>query len=341
MTYAPENQTAVREMAHETLGRWDEKLSLKNAAAATLAGWFDEVRCACGAFEWVTFGYVAWVIGVLLVFHRNVAHADAYSAIHVGIAAAIAWLARSAARSKSTALQFVRHWYPLPLYLFFFEELGGLVHAIFSRWVDQWLIDFDLRFTAGVQPAVWFGRFATPALNDFMQFAYMTYFIFLFLLPAILFARKEWTAFWTTMTATALAHYSVYVIAVLLPTESPYHAFAWLRERPLQGSYCTALIEFIERFGRVHGAAFPSAHVAGSMVAICAAWRYRRWLFWVCLPFFASMCVATVYGRYHYVADVLAGLVVGHSAFVAGRWLMKKRGAVPENARVACGPASR
>jgi hypothetical protein len=44
----------------------------------------------------------------------------------------------------------------------------------------------------------------------------------------------------------------------------------------LNGGFSTALIEAIERYGRVHGAAFPSAHVAGSMVAILCAWRYRR-----------------------------------------------------------------
>jgi membrane-associated phospholipid phosphatase len=80
--------------------------------------------------------------------------------------------------------------------------------------------------------------------------------------------------------------------------------------------------------GRVHGAAFPSAHVAGSMVAILASWRYRRWLFWLCLPFFASMCVATVYGRYHYVADVLAGLAVGAMGFVVGTGLMRDSGSL-------------
>jgi membrane-associated phospholipid phosphatase len=256
-----------------------------------------------------------------------------YLAIHVSIAAALAWLVRAASRSRSAPLQLARHWYPLPLYLFLFEELGGFVHAIFPQWIDQWLIDFDYRCAGGMQPAVWFARFASPAVNDFMQFAYMTYFLYLFLLPAVLYARKDRLAFWTTMTATAVANYSVYAIAVLLPTESPYHAFAWLRAQPLAGSYCTAVIDLIERFGRVHGAAFPSAHVAGSMVAMCAGWRYRRWLFRICLPFFASMCVATVYGRYHYVADVLAGLLVGHFAFVAGDWLMKRQGAVPDTAK--------
>jgi membrane-associated phospholipid phosphatase len=114
-----------------------------------------------------------------------------------------------------------------------------------------------------------------------------------------------------------------------LPIESPYYSLAALQSKPLTGGCFTAAINLIEHFGRVHGAAFPSAHVAGSMVAILASWKYRRWLFWVCLPFFASMCVATVYGRYHYVADVLAGLVVGTIGFAAGNKLMRCKDALP------------
>jgi membrane-associated phospholipid phosphatase len=288
----------------------------------------DEVWNACGAFEWVTIGYLAWLNVMLAVFHRNANHASLYFAIHFGIAAAIGSLAWAAARSMNRALRFARHWYPLPLYIFFFEELQGLVHMIFPDWFDRWLIEFD-RGLVGAHPSVWLARFSSPALNDFMQFAYMTYFLYLVILPAILYAERKRIAFWTVMVSTAIAHYSVYVLAVLLPVESPYYSLASLQTESLPGGGPTALIEFIERFGRVHGAAFPSAHVAGSMVAICASWRYRRWLFWICLPFFVIMCVATVYGRYHYIADVLAGIAVGSFGFPAGDWLMRRKGAVP------------
>jgi len=150
------------------------------------------------------------------------------------------------------------------------------------------------------------------------------------ILPAILYAQRDRVALWTVMASTAVAHYSVYVMAVLLPVESPYYSLAGLQTNTLAGGYCTAVIDLIERFARVHGAAFPSAHVAGSMVAILASWRYRRWLFWVCLPFFASMCISTVYGRYHYMADVLAGIAVGTIGFSVGTWLTQRRGASPE-----------
>jgi membrane-associated phospholipid phosphatase len=162
-----------------------------------------------------------------------------------------------------------------------------------------------------------------------MQFSYMTYFLFLVILPAILYVQNQRTAFWAVMASTAIAHYSVYVIAVLFPVESPYFALASLHLAPLTGGAFTATIQFIERFGRVHGAAFPSAHVAGSMVALLAARRYKPWLFWICLPLFLSMCVATVYGRYHYLADVLAGIAVGAVGGALGQWILESKGAVP------------
>ena len=291
-------------------------------------GWLDRIRKGCGAFEWITFAYFAWLEAIVLLFHQNIPHASRYLAAHTLLAAALACLVGRAAHSRSEFLRFARHWYPLPLYIFFFEELQGLVHAIHPGWFDRWLIAFDHRLT-GVHPSVWLARFASPALNDFTQFAYMTYFLNLVILPAILYARRDRLAFWTLMASTAIANYSIYVIAILLPIESPYYSLASLQTKPLVGGSCTALIGLIERFGRVHGAAFPSAHVAGSMVATLAAWRYRRWLFWISLPFFLCMCVATVYGRYHYVADVLAGLAVGATGFAFGTKLMRNPAALP------------
>ena len=294
-----------------------------SSAMRTLSAWLSQLRSACGLFEWVTFVYLAWIDVLVAVCYPRIEHAAAHLAIQFAIALVIVLLVAWEAKSRSRLARFARYWYPLPLYIFFFEELQGLVHVIFPGWFDAYLIAFD-HALFGVHPSLWLAQFGSPTLNDFMQFSYMTYFLYLVILPALLYAKRERASFWTVMVSTALAHYSVYVIAVLFPIESPYYSLAALNKAALAGGYCTALIGLIEHFGRVRGAAFPSAHVAGSMVAILASWRYRRWLFWSCLPFFVSMCVATVYGRYHYAADVFAGLLVGTIAFHAGAgWTQK------------------
>jgi membrane-associated phospholipid phosphatase len=286
------------------------------------------VYASCGAFEWVTLLYLAVLNTLIVAFRNNLLSAPVYILIHETMAVAILFICWSSANWNDVRLQFVRHWYPLPLYIYFFEELRGLVHLIFPDWCDAHLIRFD--YSIGhVTPSVWLTRFANPALNDLMQFSYMTYFLYLVALPALLYVRREIRDFWTVMTSTAIANYSIYVISIFFPIESPHFALAAVQPH-LAGGVSTALINLIEKFGRVHGAAFPSAHVAGSMVAILASWRYRRWLFWLCLPFFVCMMIATVYGGYHYVADVLAGMLTGAIGFACGSWLINRPGALAQ-----------
>jgi len=40
------------------------------------------------------------------------------------------------------------------------------------------------------------------------------------------------------------------------------------------------------------------------------------------------MCVSTLWGRYHYAADILGGLLAGTLGYLIGSWLMKRKGAV-------------
>ncbi len=308
--------------------------SLRDAAASR----WREVLGACGAFEWVALAYLGLTGALMLVFRNRLPGAQAHSPLlaglvwfagQAGVAALIVALGESAERRPSAILRFARYWYPQAFFLFCFEELHYLVHLVFPGWFDRWLIGFD-HWLVGAHPTVWLEQFAWPALNDFMQMAYLTYFFYLVVVAGILYAREEVRAFWAVMTSSVAAYTIGYLISIFFPIESPYHSLAAIQRVELTGGFFTSLIGVIERFGRVHGAAFPSAHVSGSFVALLGAWRYRRWLFWTFLPFFLCMLVATVYGRYHYIADVLAGLVVGAIGFRLGHRLMRCEGALPE-----------
>jgi membrane-associated phospholipid phosphatase len=313
----PARSEGVRTLPLVWSSAWSDKQRL-NAPA-----WLGEIRESLGIFEWLTFGYLFILDSLILLRHRNAAHPYEIVLAHLTFAAAILFLAWKSRRTDNVAIHFLRCWYPLAAYLFFFEELGALVHLVFPGWFDAWLVRFDFRLF-GVHPSVWLSQFANPALNDYMQFAYMTYFLYLVMLPFTLYVRREWSAFWTLMVSTAVANYLVYLIAIFFPVESPFYTLANLQRVALTGGRVTALMNLIERYGRVHGAAFPSDHVAASTVAMLCSWRYCRWLFWLCLPFYISMMVATVYGRYHYVADVFGGLAMGGIGYFVGRTLMRR-----------------
>ncbi|MGC0773487.1 MAG: phosphatase PAP2 family protein [Candidatus Acidiferrum sp.] len=309
----------------------------------------------CGIFECVALGYLGVSVALIIFFAENVAHPARLMGLQALVAAAILGLCRMESRvapgqeSYKDAISeteknartetdrsvcptlrfwhFWRHWYPHLYFLFCFEELGRLVHLVQPGWQDAKLIAFD-HWLTGVNPSLWLERFAHPALNEFMQFAYFTYFLFLVILGAILYYRREWESYWAAMTYSAVGYSLGYVIAMLFPVQSPWFTFAGMWHGELAGGPFTALINVIEKCGRVHGAAFPSQHVAGATAALLGAWRHRRWLFWVFLPFVSCMCISTVYVRNHYVADVLGGMITGTLGYIIGGWLMKTRHAV-------------
>ena len=304
---------------------------------------------AYGPFEWVALGYLLITSVLILIFAGNLQHPLRLLAVQglVGLlifalcrAEANVWSSSASSgssigRGERTARNgcptftqqfwhFWRHWYPHLFFLFCFEELGVLVHLVTPRWQDAKLIAFD-HWLTGVHPAIWLEQFATPGRNEFMQFAYLTYFVYLLVLGGILYYREDWDGYWSVMTYSAVAYAIGYIIAIFFPIESPWFAMAGSWHEPLRGGPFTAVINFIEHYGRVRGAAFPSEHVAGSFAALWGAWRHRRWLFWVMLPLVLCMCVSTVWGRYHYVGDIFGGMVTGTLGYVIGRWIMKRR----------------
>jgi membrane-associated phospholipid phosphatase len=306
---------------------------------------------ACGAFEWVALGYLGLSSVLIVAFAENVAHplelivTQAFVAV---VILSLCWIEarvglgadwepvgekRTARNGCPTFLQkfwhFWRHWYPHLFFLFCFEELGKLVHLVTPGWQDAKLIAADYWLT-GVHPAVWLEQFATPGRNDFMQFAYLTYFTYLLVVGGILYYRRDWRGYWSVMTYSAVGYATGYVIAIFFPIESPWFSMAGSWHGELHGGAFTAAINFIEHYGRVRGAAFPSEHVAGSFAALWGAWRHRRWLFWLMLPLVLCMCVSTVWGRYHYLVDIFGGMVTGTLGFLIGKWVMRGRGACEE-----------
>ena len=340
------DEAALTWRAEVDAARGEERAASFEAEKKGMVAWgAREVAAAwaaCGAFEWVALGYLGASSALIAVFAENLTHPVELFGVQALVAVIILVLCRLEARAGTdrnvcpTKAQrfwhFWRHWYPHLFFLFCFEELGKLVLLVTPGWQDAKLIAADYWLT-GVHPTVWLEQFATPVRNDFMQFAYLTYFTYLLVVGGILYYRRDWRGYWSVMTYSATGYAIGYLIATVFPIESPWFSMAGAWHGPLQGGPFTTAINFIEQFGRVRGAAFPSEHVAGSVAALWGAWQHRRWLFWAMLPLVTCMCASTIWGRYHYVADVIGGIVTGTLGYVIGRWMMKTRGALATEAQ--------
>ncbi len=283
----------------------------------------SDLLTALNVADRLTLLYLIFTTTLIVVCRQNVKHWETLLPIHLGLMVTITGLAW-ARRRGVRVLSFTSHWYPVLIFLFFFEEIALTVHAIFPGWFDEYLIKADYALF-GAHPTVWIEQFSGYWLNEFMQLAYMSYFLLTIGLGAYLWSRHRRDDFSVFIASTCAAYYLCYVIFVFFPIESPYHTLAHLQQVELTGGPMTALINLIEKHGRVHGGAFPSGHVAGSMVALFSAYRFAREIGYWLTPVVVSICVATIYGRYHYVMDVLAAIVVAAIGCWAGSKLFKER----------------
>jgi len=81
----------------------------------------------------------------------------------------------------------------------------------------------------------------------------------------------------------------------------------------------------VEVWGQYRGGSFPSAHCAAGTIMIYQACQAGRRTFWFVFPPILLFFLSTVYGQYHYVVDILAGIIIGLLAIVAAGALAGKK----------------
>jgi membrane-associated phospholipid phosphatase len=90
-------------------------------------------------------------------------------------------------------------------------------------------------------------------------------------------------------------------------------------KEPLSSHFFYKLVHFVSDRGGARGGAFPSSHVSITTVLWLTAWVRQRPIALWSSPIVAGLIFATVYGRFHYVLDVIAGLALA----VAVVWFYK------------------
>lgn len=195
--------------------------------------------------------------------------------------------------------------------LLVFNSLGGLIASLHATTFDPFLIAVD-HALFGVHPTVWMERLISPLLTSLLQFAYISYYFIPLSLGIVLIARGRFGAFEEVLFGILLCFYLSYVGYLLVPAIGPRFTLSHLQTRPLQVSPFIATIqETLNALEKNKTDAFPSGHTAVSLMCLYYAWKEReKLLFAGLLPMVTGLIIATVYLRYHYVIDVIAGIAL-------------------------------
>ncbi|HTT63784.1 MAG TPA: phosphatase PAP2 family protein [Bryobacteraceae bacterium] len=223
--------------------------------------------------------------------------------------AAIA-LALLAIRGTGRASWIFRHWYPLPYVAWCYREMAAFMPALRGWAADGALARLDRRVW-GVNPTVWLERFTIPLLTEYLQIIYALFVPVVLLIAYLLWRRARYADFRYYAFVIALGFLVSYLGYVLVPARGPRFFLRNLQTVDLRGLWVTRGLQLtLDRLEMRAWDCFPSGHTELTILA----WWYSRMLserlFWIYFAYTLSIISATVYLRYHYTIDLLAGAAV-------------------------------
>jgi membrane-associated phospholipid phosphatase len=199
-----------------------------------------------------------------------------------------------------------------------FDSLGRIVHAINPRDIDPLLIRLDYTIF-GFYPTVMLERWVNPYLTDVLQLAYSSYYFLPLTLGVMLKIKKKDEALGHSLFLIMLCFYLSYIGYLLMPALGPRYTMAHLQHIDLKGFFVAGPIQhMLNGLEGIKRDAFPSGHTAVAITVLYLSYLYARGLFRLFLPCVLALIFSTVYCRYHYVVDVLGGVVLAGITIVAG-----------------------
>jgi membrane-associated phospholipid phosphatase len=252
-------------------------------------------------------------LSLVVLFNRTrLPNADALMAAHALVFVGVVWIAGYASKLQVSWILRAHPWLPVLLIPLAYFELGVLIPAAREMAARPWDNAFqavDIRLLG--DPLGRVEQIAWAPLSDLLMICYCAFYFYPCLLALKLYQRANLRAFHSVMTSVVCAFVLTYIGYFLFPTTGPHTVFDTHRPVALNGYFFAGpAYDALLRVTSEPPDAFPSGHALIGVLVPVLAWRWHReWVSWLA-PLGAGMVIATLYFRFHYVADVVAALVL-------------------------------
>ncbi len=211
--------------------------------------------------------------------------------------------------------EFLRDWLPMALFVLAYREMGWFamdkrgtrLEQALNVW-DRFLFqDMHLREAVEATGILLPG---TLELSYLLVYAVPVYCV------VLLYVYRRRAHVDAVVTLYAIGLLGAYAVLPYFPSEPPRVIFPGEWEPTVTTVFRRFNQAIVGGYG-IHTSVFPSAHVSGAFAAFFALWRVfglQHWTAWTALVYAILVAVATVYGRYHYAADCVAGIAVSIAA---------------------------
>jgi hypothetical protein len=218
-------------------------------------------------------------------------------------------------------LKFLREWVPFVILVSSYSWMGDVIgnppfdYDLEMQGIDRWLF-------FGFEPVLFIQRLVHPLLSDWLAISYSFYALAYPICLAAIYGYAGRQALREGVTALSFGLAVAYVCYALVPVKGP--ALSMKFTAPLDDYIIQPVKEMLMDHTRITYDCFPSFHSCGMLLMTWLCFRHARRVFWLLLPFAVSTPVACVYLRYHYVTDVLSGLILAMTVAPVAVWACQR-----------------
>ncbi|MDA8099475.1 MAG: phosphatase PAP2 family protein [Nitrospiraceae bacterium] len=280
------------------------------------------MRSNMNAVDRLSLAFTVGLALLVMLFRGSLPHAGWLLLRYGLLAAALAAASVPAGRGQSRTSSWLHALLPVAVVPVIFDSLGDLIPWIHARRYDDLLIAADRLLFFGRHPTVLLEGIISPPLTAALQIAYVSYYGMAVALGIVLLAKNRRREFDEAVFGIVLCFYLSYIGYLLVPAVGPRYTLAGLQTADLAAaSWVSAIRNALDGLENTKTDAFPSGHTAVAVMTLYYAVKFReKGLTALLIPCVAGLVFSTVYLRYHYVIDVLAGAALtGLTVWIAPR----------------------
>lgn len=271
----------------------------------------------------VTLSFIGFLLAIVISFFQSIPNALLLTAVYLLLITAQIILMKFKDRNR---LLGISHdlLFPVICVLVLFDSLGSIVHSMNPEDIDPLLAKLDY-LLFGVHPTVALEKIMNPVLTDILQLAYTSYYFLPLILGIALIKNKKRREFEESLFLILLCFYLSYAGYILFPALGPRFYLDHLQTTQLQGFLIAEPMQkFLNYAEGIKRDAFPSGHTAIALTVLYLSFKFSRKIFWFFLPVVSALIFSTVYCRYHYVVDVIAGIILAIITILSGEWYYQR-----------------
>ncbi|MEJ5305630.1 MAG: phosphatase PAP2 family protein [Ignavibacteria bacterium] len=273
-------------------------------------------------FDICTIVFYVFLISLNIIFYQRVHHTFNLLLIEILTIVLIFIIAYQDYKVNNSFWKQLHYWYLAPMILITFKQLYYMVHPIHPIDYDELLIKID-RWIFGVDPTHFLYQFSHPVITEILQIVYTSFYLLPIIVGIDLLRNKKYEEFEFAAFLIVYGFFLSYLGYFSLPAVGPrftLHDFFNI-DNELPGLLLTPYLREFVNIGEsipkgvvnphllVQRDVFPSGHTQMTLLTMYATIKFNTRTKYFIIPTGILLIISTVYLRYHYVIDLIAGAI--------------------------------